>query len=105
MGHLEAYELVEEGNLVPEELQELVGIADVLSSRHVRRDLDALVEGIQSFLSMRPPEFGQAALDWVVSIFIAITEPRLKVRDAKDALQGCIDPARAILITESEHHG
>jgi hypothetical protein len=82
-----------------------MGITDVLSSWHVRGDLDAFVERLESLLSMRAPEFGQATLDCIVSIFIAITEPRLKVRDAKDALEGRVDPTRPILIAESEHHG
>jgi hypothetical protein len=105
MRHLEPNELVEEGNLVPEELQEFMGITDILASRHVRGDLDALIERLESLLAMRAPELRDTALDCVVSILIAITEPRLKVRDAKDALEGRVDPTRPILIAKSEHHG
>jgi hypothetical protein len=63
VGHLEPNELVEEGNLVPEELQELMGVPDVLSCGHGGRDLDALVERLESLLSMGAPEFSQTALD------------------------------------------
>jgi hypothetical protein len=69
----------------------------------VGRDLDALVEGIQPFLSMRPPELCETALDGVVCIFIAITEPLLKVRDAKDPLEGRVDPAGSVPVAKAEH--
>jgi len=103
MRDFEADERVQEGHLVPEELQELVGITNVLPRGHMRLDLHALAEGIQSFLSLGAPELRQAALHRVRGILIAITEPGLKVRDAKDALKGCVNPTTSALIAKSEH--
>jgi hypothetical protein len=63
MGHLEPNELVEEGNLIPDELQELVRIPDVLACGPGGGHLDALIERLESLLAMGAPEFGQTALD------------------------------------------
>jgi hypothetical protein len=105
MRNLEAHELVEDRDLVAEELQEFMRISDILSGRHVRGDLHTLVEGLESFFTMRAPELRETTLHCIGGVLIAITEPGLKVRDAKDALEGRVDPTRPILIAESEHHG
>lgn len=101
--NLESHELVKEGNFVEEEVDELVGVADVFTGGHVGRDLHAFVEGFESLLTLASPELGKACFDCVLGILIVLVEARLEVRNAEDCLEGCVDPTGSILVAKTEH--
>ncbi len=63
--NLEANQFVKEWNLVREELDQLMGIANSLSGGHVSGP-NTLVEGFQSFISTASPDFGKTHLDGIV---------------------------------------
>ena len=101
--HPETHQLVKEGNLVDEKLDQLVRIPDSLSCRHVRGHLDRLVEGFESLVTLGPPDLGKTCLDHVLVVLVALVEPRLKIGNAKHGLEGGVDPAGTILVAKSEH--
>ncbi len=101
--HPEPHELVKEGNFVHEELDQFVGVADVFTGRHVGRDLDTLVEGLESLLALAAPEFGETAIDWVAIVLFILAVSVLEVGDAEDRLEGCVDPTGSVLVAKSEH--
>ena len=99
----ESHELVKEGNFVEKEVDELVGVADVLTGGHVRGYLHALIEGVKSLLTLAAPELGEAALDRIAIVLFILAVAVLEVRDAEDRLEGCVDPAGSVLVAKSEH--
>lgn len=56
--NLEARKLIKEGYFITEELNELVGVADAFACRHRGTDLDAFIQGFQSFIATAGPDFG-----------------------------------------------
>ena len=99
----EPHELVKEGNFVEKEVDELVGVANVLTGGHMRGHLHALVEGVESLLTLAAPKLGETAVDWVTIILFVLAVAVLEVGDAEDRLEGCVDPAGSVLVAKSEH--
>ena len=56
--NLEARKLIKEGYFITEELNELVGVADAFACGHRGTDLDAFIQGFQSFIATAGPDFG-----------------------------------------------
>jgi len=98
----EASQLVKEGNLVAEKLNQLVRIANALSSRHMGRHLDTLVQRLQSLIASTAPNLCETHLNRVLAIFFIIRESLLQIRNAEDCLKCCVDPARSVLVSKSE---
>ena len=77
--NLETRKLIKEGHFITEKLDELVGVADAFACRHGGTDLDAFIQGLQSFITTAGPNFGEARFDRVVNIFLSIINSFLEV--------------------------
>ena len=77
--NLETRKLIKEGHFITEKLNELVGVADAFTCRHGGTDLDAFIQGLQSFITTAGPNFGEARFDRVVDIFFSIINSFLEV--------------------------
>jgi hypothetical protein len=101
--YLEPHEFIKEGNLIEEEVDELVRVTDVFSCGHMGGCLDALVECLETLFSFTSPDFREAHFDRDSSVLLILVEARLEVRDAEDRLEGCVDPTGSILVAKTEH--
>lgn len=70
--NLEPHQLVKEGNFVVKEVDEFVGVADVFTCGHMRGDLHTLVEGSEALVTLAAPNFGEAGLHGVATVFISL---------------------------------
>ena len=101
--YLEAHEFVKEGNLIKEEVDELVRVADVLTGGHVWRHLHTLVEGLESLITLASPNLGEAYFNWVLGVLLVVVKTTLEVRDAEDRLESGVDPTGSVLVAKTEH--
>jgi hypothetical protein len=61
--NLESHELIKGGNFVAEEFDEFMGVANVFSSRELRRHFDTFKERFQSFITSASPNLSQTGFD------------------------------------------
>jgi hypothetical protein len=100
--NLEAHKLVKEGNFVAEKLDEFVRISNALAGRHMRRDLDTLVEWLQSLIAAASPNLCDTHFNGVLSILTPVGVSLLEIRNTENSLKCSVDPAGSILVAKTE---
>jgi hypothetical protein len=100
--NLEAHKLVKEGNFVTEELDEFVRISNALAGGHMRRDLDTLIEWLQSLVAAASPNFSNTHLNRVLSILTPVGVSLLEIGNTENSLKCSVDPAGSILVAKTE---
>jgi hypothetical protein len=99
--HLEPTQLVEERQLVAEELQQLVGVANALASGHEGR-LHTFVQSLEALVAAGAPDFLKGKVDGVILVGLVVLVTVLDFGEAEECLESCIYPAGATLIAKSK---
>lgn len=98
----EPSEFIQEGNLVAEELNQLVRISDTFPGGHMGGHFHTFIQWLETFVASTSPNLRETHFNRILAIFFIIHESLLQIRNAEDCLKSCVDPTGSVLVAKSE---